>query len=177
MPEARPCAFLDRDGTLIEECNYLSDPDQVVLLPGVVDGLKALMEKGFLLVILTNQSGIGRGYFPEAAAHDVNQRIIEMLALEGIAIAACYMCPHAPDAQCLCRKPLAGLIDEALSRFSVNLTSSIVIGDKDIDLQLAGNRGLRGFLVTTGHASEHIDWAQDNGFPVFPDILSIARQL
>lgn len=177
MPDAKRCAFLDRDGTLIEERNYLSDPDQAMLLPGVVDGLKALIAQGFLLIIVSNQSGIGRGYFAEAAAHAVNQRVIDMLKLEGVDIAACYICPHAPEARCRCRKPLPGLIDEASSRFPINLPSSIMIGDKDIDLQLATSRGMRGFLVATGQAMEHVEWAQDNGFPVFPDILSVARNL
>jgi len=178
MPEAkRPVAFLDRDGTLIEERNYLSDPDQAVLLPGVAEGLHALMGLGFRLVVVTNQSGIGRGYFGEADAHAVNARVDERLRAEGVDIAAWYICPHAPEQPCDCRKPSPGMVDQACAAFAVDLPASIMIGDKDIDLQLAANRGLRGFLVTSGHADKHIAWAKANGFGVFPDIPSIVAAL
>lgn len=175
MSEMRPCAFLDRDGTLIEERNYLADPDQAVLLPHVVDGLRALTKQGFRLIIVSNQSGIGRGYFSDIAANAVNQRVIDMLTREGVEIAACYMCPHRPEEQCHCRKPQPGMIEKACQAFSINLASSIVIGDNRTDLQLATNAQMRGFLVTTGHGKDHVAWAHDNGFAVFPDILSITR--
>jgi len=175
--EVQPTAFLDRDGTLIEERNYLSDPDQAVLLPGVAEGLKALAAQGFRLIVVSNQSGIGRGYFTEAEAHAVNARVGETLRAQGVDIAAWYICPHAPDQPCDCRKPSPGMIDRACAAFAVDLPASIMIGDKDIDLQLAGNRGMRGFLVTSGHADKHIAWARENGFGVFPDIPSIAESL
>ncbi len=177
MPEAQRTAFLDRDGTLIEERNYLADPDQAVLLPGVIEGLKALMAQGFRLVVVSNQSGIGRGYFSEAQAHLVNARVDEMLRADGVDIAAWYICPHSPEQPCDCRKPFPGMVDQANADFPVDLPSSIMIGDKDIDLQLAANRGMRGFLVTSGHADKHIAWARENGFGVFADIPSIAESL
>jgi histidinol-phosphate phosphatase family protein len=177
MHEAQATAFLDRDGTLIEERNYLSDPDQVVMLPGVAEGLKALMKKGFRLVVVSNQSGVGRGYFSETDAHAVNARVDEILRAQGIDIAAWYICPHAPDQPCDCRKPAPGMIDQACAAFAVDLPASIMIGDKDIDLQLAANRGMTGFLVTSGHADKHIAWAEANGFGVFTDIPSIAAAL
>ena len=177
MPELQATAFLDRDGTLIEERNYLSDPDQAVLLPGVAEGLKALMDQGFRLVVVSNQSGIGRGYFSEADAHVVNARVDEMLHAEGVDIAAWYICPHAPEQPCDCRKPSPGMVDQACAAFAVDLPASIMIGDKDIDLQLATARSMRGFLVTSGHADKHIAWAKENGFGVFADIPSIAASL
>ncbi len=177
MPERQATAFLDRDGTLIEERNYLSDPDQAVLLPGVAEGLKALMNQGFRLVVVSNQSGIGRGYFTEADAHLVNARVDEMLKAEGVDIAAWYICPHTPEQPCDCRKPSPGMVDRACADFAVDLASSIMIGDKDIDLQLAANRGMRGFLVTSGHADKHIAWAEANGFGVFADIPGVAVSL
>jgi histidinol-phosphate phosphatase family protein len=177
MLEGQPTAFLDRDGTLIEERNYLADPDQAVLLPGVGEGLKALTAQGFRLIVVTNQSGIGRGYFREADAHAVNARVDEMLKAQGVGIAGWYICPHAPDQPCDCRKPLPGMVDQACADFAVDLAASIMIGDKDIDLQLATARGMRGFLVTSGHAANYIAWARENGFGVFADIPSIAVYL
>jgi len=178
MPNAaKPTAFLDRDGTLIEECNYLADPAQAVLLPGVAEGLKSLMEQGFRLVVVSNQSGIGRGYFSEQDAHAVNARIDALLRAEGVDIAAWYICPHSPEQACDCRKPLPGMVHKACSAFVVDLPASIMIGDKDIDLQLADNLGMRGFLVTSGHAGNHIAWAKANGFGVFADIPTIAASL
>ncbi|ESQ85454.1 D-glycero-alpha-D-manno-heptose-1,7-bisphosphate 7-phosphatase [Asticcacaulis benevestitus] len=177
MSERQRCAFLDRDGTLIEERNYLSDPNQAVLLPGVAQGLKALSAQGFRLIVLTNQSGIGRGYFTETAALSVNQRIDDMLRIQGIDIAAFYLCPHAPEALCHCRKPMPGLVEQASSAFMIDLPTSIMIGDKDTDLLLAANLGMRGFLVSSGHADTHLPWALSQGFEVFPDIASIARSL
>ena len=177
MPSGQPTAFLDRDGTLIEERNYLSDPDQAVLLPGAAEGLKALMDQGFRLVVVSNQSGVGRGYFTEAQAHAVNTRVDEMLKAQGVDVAAWYICPHAPEQPCNCRKPFPGMVDQASADFAVDLASSIMIGDKDIDMKLATARGMRGFLVTSGHADKHIAWARENGFGVFADIPSIAASL
>jgi len=178
MPDqVRPTAFLDRDGTLIEERNYLSDPDQAVLLPGVAEGLKTLMAQGFRLVVVSNQSGIGRGYFSEADAHAVNARVDDLLRAQDVDIAAWYICPHAPEQPCDCRKPEPGMVDRACKAFAVDLPASIMIGDKDIDMKLAANRGMRGFLVTSGHADKHVAWAEANGFGVFADIPSIAASL
>lgn len=177
MPDPTPCAFLDRDGTLIEERNYLADPDQAVLLPGVVEGLKSLACKGFRLIVVSNQSGIGRSFFREADAHSVNGRVDEMLRDQGIEIAAWYICPHVPEQHCNCRKPAPGMIDQACAAFAVDLSASIVIGDKDTDLQLAAARELRGFLVASGHAAKHIAWARDNDFEVFADISAVAGSL
>jgi D-glycero-D-manno-heptose 1,7-bisphosphate phosphatase len=174
---ADPCAFLDRDGTLIADLNYLSDPTQAVLLPGVVEGLKALINQGFRLIVISNQSGIGRGYFTEADAHSVNGRVDDMLCQQGVEIAAWYICPHAPNQPCQCRKPLPGMIDRACEDFKIDLSNSIMIGDKDVDLQLATTRGLRGYLVTSGCTSAHVDWAKSNGYGVFADIAAVARHV
>src|SRR5450631_3336914 len=177
MAEPAPCTFLDRDGTLIADRNYLSDPARAVLLPGVVEGLKALMNQGFRLIVISNQSVIGRGYFTEADAHSVNVRVDAMLRQQGVEIAAWYICPHAPDQACRCRKPLPGMIDRACEDFKIDLSHSIMIGDKDVDLQLARRRGLRGYLVAGGDTSAHVDWAKSNGYGVFDDIAAVARHV
>ncbi|MGA2189775.1 MAG: HAD-IIIA family hydrolase [Steroidobacteraceae bacterium] len=109
MSAAAPPVFLDRDGTLIVEQHYLSDPEQVRLETGVVDGLTALQQRGHALIVLSNQSGIGRGMFTESDVQRVNARVAEILRGCGIEILAWYICAHAPEAMCACRKPLAGM--------------------------------------------------------------------
>ena len=102
--------ILDRDGTLIEEKNYLHDPDQVSLLPGVIEGLKKLASAGYKFIVLTNQSGIGRGYFKESDMFAVNERLSFILSSEGIEITKFYYCPHKPEEGCRCRKPKPGMV-------------------------------------------------------------------
>jgi len=125
--------FLDRDGTLIVDEVYLADPDKVQLLPGVTGALRRLQEAGYMLVMVTNQSGINRGYFTEAEAHAVNGRVADVLRSEGIAIAATYMCPHRPDEGCDCRKPAPGMLTHAARDHGIDLASSAMVGDKDDD--------------------------------------------
>ncbi|HTV34121.1 MAG TPA: HAD family hydrolase [Methylocella sp.] len=169
----QPCAFLDRDGTLIKDLHYLSDPSQAVLLPGAVEGLQSLAKQGFLLVVLSNQSGVGRGYFNEEAVRAVNARVHEMLHRKGVTIAAWYFCPHAPEQACHCRKPLPGLIDQACADFAIDLSRSLMIGDKDVDLRLAEGRGLPGYLISS-QASSHADWAKAHHYDVFADLAETA---
>ncbi|MEG6552093.1 HAD-IIIA family hydrolase, partial [Desulfocurvibacter africanus] len=104
---------LDRDGTIIVDKHYLADPEGVELLPGAVEGLARLAGAGLGLVVATNQSGIGRGYFGEEDLHLVNARLSEVLAEHGVHIERYYFCPHGPEADCACRKPCTGLLDQA----------------------------------------------------------------
>ncbi|WP_321474798.1 HAD family hydrolase [uncultured Paludibaculum sp.] len=143
---------LDRDGTLIAEKNYLSDPAQVELLPGVRDAVDRLRTAGFGLIVVTNQSGVGRGYFTLEQVDAVNRRVVELLGqFDGI-----YICPHAPSDGCTCRKPLPGLLRQASSELNFSLSDCVVIGDKDVDVGLAHNAGARGVLVTTGYGARHL---------------------
>lgn len=146
----RKTCFLDRDGTLIADRQYLSDPDGVDLLPGVCDGLEQLVSAGFFLAVLTNQSGIGRGYFFEQDMVRVNQRVDELLRAQKLRIDAWYFCPHHPVDACACRKPQRGLADQAATDFDLDLTQSFVIGDSDADIGLARNIGAVGIRVLTG---------------------------
>src|ERR1700680_1736651 len=107
-PTAPPLILLDRDGTLIEERNYLQDPSQVKLLPGIIAGLKKLKRAGALLVVVSNQSGIGRGIMALSQAERVSRRFQKLLGLQKIAVDGVYLCPHRPSARCSCRKPKLG---------------------------------------------------------------------
>lgn len=147
--------FLDRDGTIIVEKHYLHDPTGVELLPGVAEGLRRLAGLGLRLVLVSNQSGVGRGYFGRGDVERVHGRLNELLEAQGVRLDALYVCPHAPFEACGCRKPLPGLIERASREIGLDPTASFVIGDKpcDVDLGLAVNATT--FLVTTGYGAEH----------------------
>jgi D-glycero-D-manno-heptose 1,7-bisphosphate phosphatase len=172
-----PPVFLDRDGTLIVEKGYLSDPDRVVIEEGVVDGLTTLQDSGHPLIVLSNQSGIGRGMFTERDAALVNEKVADMLRRSGIEILAWYVCPHAPDAACSCRKPSAGMPLAASRDWNIDLAGSYVIGDKRSDLELADAIGGTGILVTTGHGREALDWARAHARPVFDGLRGAAEYI
>jgi histidinol-phosphate phosphatase family protein len=149
-----PAIFLDRDGTLIVERNYLSDPDQVELLPTVPESLLRLANAGYLLVVITNQSGIGRGYFTTNVLDEIHQRLFQLLDLEHVKIQHFYVCPHTPDDKCVCRKPLPYLIFQAAKELDVDLSRSWMIGDKPADVGLAPAVGKGAILVRTGYGHQ-----------------------
>jgi len=151
---ARKAVFLDRDGTLIVEKNYLHNPEGVEILPGVVEGLGLLRQHGFGLIVATNQAGVGRGYYSVEAMHAVNERMKALLAEEGIALDALYFCPHAPDEACPCRKPAPGMLEQATCELGISLESSFVIGDKESDILLGKGAGLQTVLVRTGYGAK-----------------------
>lgn len=163
--------FLDRDGTIIVDKGYLSDPHGVEFERGAVSGLGAMAALGLALVVISNQSGVGRGLFPHAAADAVNGKLAEMLLQQGIPIAGFYICPHAPDAGCRCRKPQPGLILQASAELDLDINGSFMIGDKQCDLELARNVGATGILLTTGAGAEAEGWARENGFGVCTSLL------
>lgn len=165
-----PAIFLDRDGTLIVEKHHLADPAGVELEPGVVGGLERLARHGLPFVVVTNQSGIGRGYHSEDAARAVNARVAELLAEQGLAVAGWYLCPHAPEVACRCRKPRPGMAEDAARDLGLTLPGSIVIGDKRADVELAHAIGGTGILVTTGHGAADLAWADGAGVPVAADL-------
>lgn len=148
----RPAIFIDRDGTLIEEVNYLSSVEDLRLFPFTADAIRTLKSKGFLLIVVTNQSGIGRGIYDEAAMHMIHDQIQTELAG---AIDAFYFCPHLPCDGCTCRKPNLGMIEAACSDFEIEMEGSWIIGDKRIDVETGQFAGLRTALVLTGYGSDH----------------------
>jgi D-glycero-D-manno-heptose 1,7-bisphosphate phosphatase len=149
----RRAAFLDRDGTIIEERHFLADPADVRLLPGAAAALRDLAEAGFLLVLVTNQSGIARGLFTPDDFAAVQQRLVALLAAEGVALDGMFHCPHHPDftGPCDCRKPGLGMYRQAADRLGVDLATSVYIGDRISDVLPAVAIGGRGILVRTGY--------------------------
>ncbi|MDH7637270.1 D-glycero-alpha-D-manno-heptose-1,7-bisphosphate 7-phosphatase [Sphingomonas oryzagri] len=143
----RPFAVVDRDGTLIEDRVYLADPDGIAFLPGAIEGLRALREAGFGIVMATNQSGIARGYFDEAALARIHARLTALLAAEGLSLDAIYHCPHGPDDGCDCRKPLPGMVAQAMADFGFRADEAVFIGDTAADMGAAAASGLTGIQV------------------------------
>ena len=142
---------LDRDGTIIEDKHYLSDPGQVFLLPGAAKALAGLGDLGLVLLVVTNQSGIGRGYFSVEDMHAVNAKLDSMLEEYGVEIRGYYYCPHAPGDGCDCRKPLPGLIHSACEDLGLDPDKGFVVGDKCSDIGLGLNVGAKTVLVRTGY--------------------------
>jgi D-glycero-D-manno-heptose 1,7-bisphosphate phosphatase len=147
--------FLDRDGTLNEEKVYLADPDKLVIFPGTGPALRRLMDAGFLLFIVTNQSGIGRGYYTLDDMHRVNARLCEVLARDGVRFEKIYFAPEAPDQPSRGRKPSPQFLFDARDEFGVDLSQSYMIGDKLIDVEAGWNAGVKqSILVRTGYGAE-----------------------
>ncbi len=139
-----PFVFLDRDGTLVEDCGYGHRLTDYRLLPGVVEGLRRLADAGFRLVIVTNQSGIGRGYFELEDYERFQRHLLDDLARHDLRIERSYVCPHHPDDGCACRKPGTALLERARDELGADLAASWVIGDKLRDVEMAVRAGCAG---------------------------------
>lgn len=148
----QPAIFLDRDGTLIEEVNFLSRVEDLRLFEFSASAVGALKDAGFLVIVVTNQSGIGRGIFTESAMHEIHDQI--QTELSG-AIDAFYFCPHLPDEGCRCRKPGLGMIESAQDQFEIDLERSWMVGDKAIDIATGVRGNMRTAMVLTGYGTEH----------------------
>lgn len=149
----RRFVVLDRDGTIIVERHYLSDPEGVELLPRVASGLQQLSAMGLGLIVVTNQSGIGRGLFDTARLALIHQRLCALLAVEGIHLDGIYFCPHTPEDACACRKPRTGLLECAAQELDFDPGATFVIGDKPCDIELGQRVGATTFLVRTGYGA------------------------
>lgn len=150
----RRFVVLDRDGTLVVERHYLSQPDALALSEGAAEGLRRLQGLGVGLVVVTNQSAIGRGLFDESRLQEIHARLSEMLAAEGIALDGIYVCPHLPEAGCDCRKPGTALLVRAAREHDFDLTESFVVGDKASDIELGRRAGATTILVRTGYGAD-----------------------
>jgi D,D-heptose 1,7-bisphosphate phosphatase len=158
--------FLDRDGTIIVDKGYLSDPEGVELIPGAIDGLKMLSEADFLLVVVSNQSGVERGYFGAGDVEKVDARFKSILSDNGVNLAGTYYCIHGDDETCSCRKPEPMLALLAADEHDIDVGGSFVVGDKTSDVMLAKNLGCRSVLVMTGMAGS------DGRFDADPDSMA-----
>lgn len=152
----RRAVFLDRDGTLVREVHYLSNLDQLELLPGAGAALRRLAAARYLVIGVTNQSGVARGYFDLAFVERVHDELGRRLAAEGAALDAFYVCPHHPDytGPCTCRKPSPGLVERACAEWGIDPRASWVVGDKAADVELAMRAGCRAVLVRTGYGAQ-----------------------
>lgn len=156
--------FLDRDGTINVEKDYVHKVSEFEFIPGVIQALQKLQAMGFLLIVVTNQSGIARGYYSEEEYKELNVWMLERLEAEGIRIAAVYYCPHHPDAkvqkyrkECNCRKPKLGMYMQAVNDFEVDLELSYAIGDKLRDCSVCFSSGCKGFLISNTENAEIIE--------------------
>jgi D-glycero-D-manno-heptose 1,7-bisphosphate phosphatase len=152
----RQFVVLDRDGTIIVERHYLSDPRQIELLPGTVKGLRQMLAMGLGLVVVTNQSGVERGLFDEAHLDLIHGRLCGLLETRGIHLERIYFCPHRPENDCSCRKPKPGLIERAARELDFDLQTSFVIGDKPADIEMGRKVRATTVLVRTGYGADFV---------------------
>lgn len=158
--------FLDRDGVINIDKEYVHKIKDFELIPKTIDALKIMQDSGYVLIIITNQSGIGRGYYTEKNFQDLNKHMLELFLSKGIKILNVYYCPHSPDEGCSCRKPSTDFIKEAEKEFKIELKKSYVIGDKTSDIEMGKNAGCKTILVKTGKAGE------DGRHDVKPDFIA-----
>ncbi len=155
---SRPAVFIDRDGTINEQRGYINHITRFVILPGVAKAIRLLNSHGFLAIVVSNQSGVARGYFPMELVYEVHDLLRGLLEKELAFIDGIFFCPHYPRGErqeysidCNCRKPRPGLIHKALENFNIDMSRSYVIGDRYTDIELADRCGLAGILVKTGY--------------------------
>jgi D-glycero-D-manno-heptose 1,7-bisphosphate phosphatase len=144
--------FLDRDGVINKEIGYLHKITDFIFIEGVFKSCNYFLKNGFKLIIITNQSGIGRGYYQEKDFYLLNQWMHDQFERHGITILETFFCPHLPEQDCNCRKPKPGLIKEASQKYNIDLKNSWMIGDKEVDIKAANSAGISNtILVQTGH--------------------------
>jgi D-glycero-D-manno-heptose 1,7-bisphosphate phosphatase len=171
--------FIDRDGTIIEDAGYLGDPAGVRLIPGAAEALARLNAAGIPVVVVTNQSGIARGYYGWDQYRAVKARLDSLLAREGARIDATYVCPHHPTVTgpCTCRKPGPRLFEEAAEALRIELGRAVWIGDRMSDVEPALTFGGRGALVLTGEGTSHATAAEQRGIGTYPDFRAVVESL
>ncbi|MGY0237016.1 D-glycero-alpha-D-manno-heptose-1,7-bisphosphate 7-phosphatase [Longispora urticae] len=178
----RPAIFLDRDGVLVENCDaYTRRPEDVVLLPGAAAAVRRIADLGHVPVIVSNQAVVGRGLITAEQARSVHAHVLDLLAAAGApAPAASYLCPHAAERGCPCRKPRPGLLHHAARRLGVDLSRSVMVGDALTDVLAAAAAGVPGLLVLTGRGRAQAalpDSARIVGDRVFPSLVEVADHL
>ncbi len=146
--------FLDRDGTIMEDSNYVGDVERVLVIPGAVAALRQLQEAGFKLFIITNQSGVGRGYFSREAVESIHGHLDEHFGRGGVRFDRYYVCPHHPEDNCDCRKPKPKFLLDAAREYGLDLSRCFMVGDRASDIQAGLNAGARTILVLTGAGRE-----------------------
>lgn len=155
---SKMAVFMDRDGTITEELGYLKEPEKLRLIPRSGEAIRLLNKKRILAIVVSNQSGVARGYFTEKTVRETHKRLEELLNEKGAHLDSTYYCPHHPEfgppkyrKDCSCRKPKPGMLEKAAKRFNLDLKKCCIIGDKVEDIKLAHNVGAKGILVLTGY--------------------------
>lgn len=156
--DARPAVFLDRDGTINEQMGYINHLSRFLLLPGAAEAIRLLNEQQVPVVVVTNQSGLARGYFPQVLLDEVHAMMTRLLAQQGARLDGLYVCPHHPEAKeekyrknCNCRKPRTGLLEQAAAELNLDLSRSYLVGDRWSDITCAARAGCTPVLVLTGY--------------------------
>jgi D-glycero-D-manno-heptose 1,7-bisphosphate phosphatase len=166
----RPAVFLDRDGTIAEEVGYLNHLGRFRMFPFAGPAIRRLNLAGFAVIVVTNQSGVARGYFPESLVQQVNQRMQHQLAATGARLDGIYYCPHGSGDDCQCRKPKLGMVQQAASDHRLDLARSFVVGDRYGDVELAFRAGCTAVFVRTGYGLGEETW-HANKWPRQPHAL------
>jgi D-glycero-D-manno-heptose 1,7-bisphosphate phosphatase len=173
----RPALFLDRDGVIVDEAEYLADPYQLRLLSGSAEAIAEVNREGVPVIVVTNQSGVARGYFPESRVTEIHQRLDELLKGQGAHITRYYYCPHHPTegqsayrVDCQCRKPRPGMLLQAARELSLQLDESFMVGDKLSDLKAGAGAGCRTILVRTGYGRTLAETLKPQGLN--PDVIA-----
>jgi D-glycero-D-manno-heptose 1,7-bisphosphate phosphatase len=171
---ASAAVFLDRDGTIVEDSGFLHEPGKVRLLPGAAEAIRQLNQAGFLVVTVSNQSGIARGRYTAADYEAVQRRLAELLASHQARLDGAYFCPHHPDVTgpCACRKPGVKLFQDAATALGIDFARSWWVGDRLSDLEPARALGGRAVLVETGDGRHHVAAARAAGFTTAPDLAA-----
>lgn len=175
-PEPARAVFLDRDGVINEEVEYLHEPEKFKLLPGVVEGLKLLQSHGYRLVVVTLQAGIGLGYFTREDFYRVNKRMLSLLGQAGVFLDRIYFCPHPKGDGCPCRKPEPGMLLRGKEDLNLILEGSWIIGDKTSDLEAGRRAGVKTVLVQTGHGGKDGEFSHPPDHTA-PGLLEAARHI
>jgi D-glycero-D-manno-heptose 1,7-bisphosphate phosphatase len=166
----RGVVFLDRDGTINEEVGYLDDPDRLVLIPGAAEAIRLLNDAGILVIVISNQAGVGRSYFSAATVEAIHRQLAKQLAVHGARVDAIFYCPHHPSEGCECRKPKTGMLLQATRRHELDMRRAFVVGDKVSDLDAGRRVGCRTVLVLTGYGEQARETFRDSLFQ--PDYIS-----
>lgn len=173
--------FLDRDGTIIEDVHYPKDPNQIVLIPHAVEGLKLMREKGYLIFVISNQSGVGRGIISDEEFKSVHEKFCQLIKAAQVEVEGFGYCLHHPDDRCFCRKPQIELIPKTFNGQPILWSESFTVGDKLSDLELADNIGAQGCLVLSGKGrktqQDLLNAKRSHQYPIFSDLLSMAKSL
>ncbi len=169
----KKAVFLDRDGTLTSERNYTLSPEEIKILPQTPEAIKILHQSGFLTIVVTNQSCVGKGLITLEELHRIHHAFLKILEKEGASIDAIYFCPHHPDAGCKCRKPSPELIFRAAKDYNIDLSKSYLIGDQKRDIEMGKRAGLKTVMVLTGYGEEQSKEANPDF--IAKDVLEAAK--